>query len=564
MHRAVSTLDAAPATGNPLDADFLLGKEPLEGPLDTRHFSPPPGALPAQRFSGLLSLDATASSNAIEVLVDTYDTANDPDWQLALLPPFSFQYISDGSTMVPVVRGPQRSTHPYWEIILEPGQTWIDADDMNWSRASLPFSLKERNQNCIHNGLMTFLFKNDGSISRVAWQVASETCLYLKVNLWGVVDAAYQPELIAEAETILSSHKNGQANRFPVKDIRYLDEDFPLLESSAFAPSAPGDISVYGYVTNGIHYRSQCPTRFGPYPFCDALDLPSYSLAKSIFAGLGYMLLIRQWPEFAGLSVTDLVPECVLEDDRWRDVKTIHLLNMKTGLYLSSDFGKDEDSESMQTFFLAETHAEKVRFACEAWPKKSTVGSVMVYHTTDDYLLGAAMSNFLKSKLGPTADIYTDLVYRYLSDQLQLSPLSRWTQRTYDERAQPFVAYGLVFNADDIAKIAMLLNNGSDTLQSLDSISFQAAMFRVSSHDETKSSQYGKVAYSHGFWGINMAERLACPTATWIPFMSGYGGIVVAMFPSGDVYYYFSDSDQHAFFNAAVEANKAHNYCKES
>jgi hypothetical protein len=45
--------------------------------------------------------------------------------------------------------------------------------------------------------------------------------------------------------------------------------------------------------------------------------------------------------------------------------------------------------------------------------------------------------------------------------------------------------------------------------------------------------------------------------------MSGYGGIVVAMLPNGGVYYYFSDSNQHTFSNAAIEANKALNYCEE-
>ena len=45
--------------------------------------------------------------------------------------------------------------------------------------------------------------------------------------------------------------------------------------------------------------------------------------------------------------------------------------------------------------------------------------------------------------------------------------------------------------------------------------------------------------------------------------MSGYGGIAVALLPKGSVYYFFTDSDQHGFRKAVVEANKALNFCKE-
>ncbi len=44
------------------------------------------------------------------------------------------------------------------------------AEDGGYSRASLPFTLEERNANCMHNGVLTFLFKSDGThlIGRLA------------------------------------------------------------------------------------------------------------------------------------------------------------------------------------------------------------------------------------------------------------------------------------------------------------------------------------------------------------------------------------------------------------
>ena len=544
--------------------DFLLGEEPLRTPLATPAFTPPLNSkLPIQQFNGVLTLETTTSLNSIKVLKDSFGIADNKQWSLSSLPDFSFEYVSDGAAIVPVLREPQRSNHPYWEIILEPGQAWSDPADKGWSRAALPFALKEKNQNCTHNGLITFLYKADGSITRVAWQVGSETCLYLKIDLWGISEAQYQPRSIPGTADIIAVYHNEIEGRLPVKPVSALSEDYPSMNPAAFVPPGAEDVSVYGFVFNGAHYRSNCPTRYGPYPFCDVLDLPSYSLAKSVFAGLGYLLLTQQWPEFADMPVTGLIPECLLEDGRWQDVTTTHLLNMTTGLYQSSAFESDENSSDMQTFFLAETHAEKVRFSCEAWAKKSEPGSVAVYHTTDDYLLGVAMNTFLKQKLGPQSDIYNDLVYKHFLKRLKLSPVSHWTQRTYDEREQPFVSYGLIFHADDIAKIATSLNSDSTLNQSLNNSAFKAAMFMGSKYDNAWTSQYGEVAYHNGFWGYDVAKSIDCSVETWIPFMSGYGGIVVAMFPNGGVYYYFSDSDQHTFRNAAVEANKALNYCEE-
>jgi hypothetical protein len=132
----------------------------------------------------------------------------------------------------------------------------------------------------------------------------------------------------------------------------------------------------------------------------------------------------------------------------------------------------------MQTFFLAEDHAEKVRFSCEIWPKRSEAGTIPVYHSTDHYLLGVAMSNFLKQKLGPQSDVFNNLVTGRFLKELKLSPLTAWTQRTYDSYEQPFTAFGLIFYADDIARIALTLNSKSPLNRNLEMRGLNAALFK--------------------------------------------------------------------------------------
>lgn len=559
MHSAVAD-DEQPQV---LELDFLLGSEPLASPQPTHLFAPTEKQFaPTNHFEGLLTLVSESGSSQIEILTDTFGIAADKTLRLRELPPYSFKYVMDGANIIPLERKPQITNHPNWEIIAEPGVAWDAPGEDGWSRAALPFTLKEKNENCLHNGMMTFLYKADGAITRVAWQVASETCLYVKINLWGVIDASFEPGSISSAEKVITAYRAEVANRLPVKPLSDLREDYPGLEPAAFDPPGLDDASVYGFVINGVNYRSECPTRFGPYPFCDVLDLPSYSLAKSVFGGLGYFILTNRWPEFASMPITELIPECDLEDRRWNDVTPAHLLNMTTGNYESTVFNADEDDASIVTFFEAETHAGKVRFSCEAWPHKSEPGSQWAYHTTDTYLLGVAMNRFLKQRLGMQYDIYDDIVYREVLKPLGLSPVTQWTHRTYDDISQPFTGFGLVFHNDDVLRIALALNSDSALSKLVAGAEFESAMFRS---DDPRNSGLdpNDLAYSNGFWGVDVSQSINCPKPSWVPFFSGYGGIAVAMFPKGSIYYYFTDSNKHGFRSAAIEANKALNYCKE-
>ena len=73
--------------------------------------------------------------------------------------------------------------------------------DQGYARASLPFALIQRNQNCVHNGEMTFLFSNSATpnISNVYYQITQETCYPMKFDMWGMISAQYTPGAVPEA-----------------------------------------------------------------------------------------------------------------------------------------------------------------------------------------------------------------------------------------------------------------------------------------------------------------------------------------------------------------------------
>ena len=65
---------------------------------------------------------------------------------------------------------------------------------------------------------------------------------------------------------------------------RELAKDYSGADITRFALHDPAEVTTYGFVFNGVNYSGGCPTRFGPYPYCDSFALPSYLLAKTIFA----------------------------------------------------------------------------------------------------------------------------------------------------------------------------------------------------------------------------------------------------------------------------------------
>ena len=528
----------------PLSTSFLLGDDSLTAPVPMAAFTPPgPAAEHGHVFSGTLRLVGVEQSNGFKAIHDPWERSREVGEPLRHLPGFEFDFVQRGSDVFPLVTGVQRSNHPYWEIMLLPGRAWQAEEDGGWTRMSLPFALQERAANCTHNGVMSWLFRGD-KVSRVAYQVVSETCGYFKADLWGVVDAEYIPrDLADESAPVIARVDAHRASRLPVRSLERLAEDYPAIDAAKLgvADGIPAeDISVLGLVVDEIHYRSDCPTRQGPHPFCASLPLPSYSTAKSIFAGVATMRLEQLYPGVSGRSIASLVDEC--DEDKWRDVTIEDALDMATGNFESSAFGVDEDSAAHEEFVFADSHSEKIEFACDHFPRKAEPGTTFVYHTSDTYLLGVALQQLLHERGG--GDVYDSVLLEPIWRALHLSRQLDVTKRTYDDASQPFTGYGLTYEADDIARIASWLAHDGGMLDGkpvLDTTMLEASLQRLPGVAGLRAGS-DDLYYNNGFWAYDAGPSLNCPEPVWVPFMSGVSGITVAMFPNGVIYYYFSDS----------------------
>ena len=562
-------LAVAPSSRAELGAPSLTGKHGA-GPWRMEAFTKPNSGSPAPEttrniFEGRLKLIAERPAKGFHVLVDSYGVATaDGGAAVARLPDFDFEFLQSAGALIPVRRGSIPGGHGRWEFILEPGRVWDEPEDGGYTRAALPFTLEERNENCMHNGVLTFLFRGDGSVSDVAFEIAQETCLYLQFDWWGFAQARYSPGTVAGRGALIARYRDEVAGRLPTRPISQLAQDYPGTRPENFASAQelePQSLTVHGVVIDGVHYSSDCPTRFGTYPFCDVLDLPSYSLSKSIVGGIGTMRLNTLIPQFAESAIVDWVPQCAGRDG-WQGVTVQDTLDMMTGRYLSPAFEHDEEHDS-DGFFAARSHAAKLEFACTHFPRRANPGEVWVYRTTDTYVLGTALANSYAARFGKSADFYDGLLARDIWKPLRLSPVMDVPRRTYDAAAQVFTGYGLTLHRDDIAKIAGFLNVAHGRIEGrvmLDQAMLDDALHRTSDRRRPPTGS-DDIHYRNGFWSWNAQHALGCRQPTWIPLMGGFGGIVVELLPNGMTYYYFSDGGRFKYALGAEEANRIRPFC---
>ncbi len=527
---------------------------------------PPNAAQPVNTFEGSLELFGEHSGGDFKKVKDSYRyTHNRRDAPIKHLPEFNFEFVQHGTHLIPVERGTMTDSHPNWEFIIEPGRVWQESADGAYSRAALPFTLHQKNANCMHNGVLTFLFRDDGATSKVAYQISSETCLYFQFDMWGLLNAQYSPAPVTEAPALKAAYEAEIARRMPVAPIASLGDAWPGANPGNFGSASetdPGAMTQFGLVANGIHYVGGCQTRHGAYPFCEHLVMPSYSLSKSVFAAQALLRMELKYPGYLAETVAARISECATEGT-WDDVTYANVIDMATGNFNSALYMSDEGALTTNDFFLPLDHASKISFACGQYPRRVVPGSQWVYHTSDTYILGRAMNEDIKQLEGSDKDIFSDLLIGEVLGPLGISPPARVSRRTYDEVSQPFTGWGLSLLRDDVARVSDFLNVDEGRLEGtslLDPLELASALQRDPGDRGLVVPSPG-FRYNNGFWARDIAQEMGCPGELWVPFMSGYGGITVLLMPNGISYYVFSDNGTFEWIEAAREAHAMSSLC---
>ncbi|MFZ0910714.1 MAG: hypothetical protein WAN24_14660 [Candidatus Acidiferrales bacterium] len=579
-----------------LTRDQLFGGQTPSQPVDdTSGFAiPATAAEPAEMFEGTLTLKDPESTVNFVLLSDVFDLVPKTDSAWKHLPAFSFQFVQSGSDLIPARQGLVITGNPSWNYILGPGRVWQESGDDGYTRAALPFALVQRNQNCVHNGEMTFLFsaRKSPRVSDVYFQITQETCYPMKFNMWGIVAADYSPGAVPGSAALKENQTSERAHRMPTKPFSSLVVDYPKagIELSAFARAYkhPEDITTYGLVFHGVNYVAGCPTRSGEYSFCSEMRLPSYSIAKSVFAGVALMRL----GELYGTTVySELIKSFVPETSdggRWDATTFNNTSDMATGNYNLEKYEADEDSPTMDTFLVDETYQKKIADAFAFNQNYAPPGTKWIYQSSATFVLTQAMNAYLRQRRGKYADIF-DLVRDDVYKPLHVTLGGLTTIRTDNSATgAPSGYYGLFFDQGDIAKIANFLNNGSGVIngtQVLEVSRLNESLFRgqnpgvagVPILGASSGSALGppisglsKAAipnsrrYTHGFWGKNIttAEFPEYSCSFWVPLMAGYGGNIVELLPNGATFYIFTDGKEFPWVDSVHEIAKLAPMCQ--
>ncbi len=575
---------AAPATAVNLPGDPLTGSGDvartllpaaqlhageLLSPIDNAAFALPEDAAPPRhQMRGTLQLFGGGASSWT-VHHDFYSRAQEPPIVAALrrVPRLDVVLTQSGSHLIPANRALRFTGDAYWNAIVGAGRIWSESGDGGSSRASLPITLVERNQNCAYHGVVSFLF-DGSSTSPAAFQVTQETCKYFRFDLWGAGPTRYTAGEAPNADAVAAAYAAEVRARIPVRPIDEIRNDHPRVQ--VYPQSFGGGmdhkhLTAHGVAFGGIHYAGPVRTRHGDYPYPDQIRLPSYSTAKTAFAAVALLRLAQlHGDDVAQLLLRDYLPKP--PKDAWQDVTFEHALDMATGHYWDPADQEDEkDTTTELNFFVVENQNRRLRGAL-AYTAREPPGRRWVYHTTDTYLLTYAMTEYLGRLVGATKKEPADLL-AFVADEvyrpLGLSAGALQAVRTENRAGgRPFGGYGMFWTPDDILKIANLLNKDRGRIgdrQLLHPDLLAAAMQEdpddrgLDAVHQAKPNKYNNSVWSRK---IQVPDGGAGTKEIWVRQMLGYGGIGVLMLPNGAVFYYFGDDDDHEWLRSAREAYK--------
>ena len=548
MKKYLLLLLCIPLTSQEL-ADVLWSKAQLSNTFHYADISKAAIDLPnnGKSFSGILKVDQPAVGIGYNVIIDSRKIYQDNHKNI---PKFEIEISSLDGKVYPKNTKIIETNHLFWNIQFGVGSSKLETSSSN-TLITLPFSLIHKSANCIHNGIGVFSISNENQISNIIFEIASETCAYYKFDYVGLYSANFQ-----FINTVPDFSNNSGKNIISIENLynRYNLTNKSFLNSDYIDPS---NVTIFGLIDSNNHYVSSCMTRLGNYPFCDQILLPSYSLAKSIAGTFSLSLLESQYGSISNLYVSDLVPECY--GRKWKNVTLNNLSDMSTGQYFNSTHDFDESSvASSEVIFMFEEHKDKIKKACSAFPKKTKPGTRFVYHTSDTYILGLALNNYLQSNSN-RKDYFNDVLIPFLESN-NLSQTSQSVLATNDNINQSYTGWGMFFLRSDLDRLSTIIHNIKNN--SSTQLTYLYDALNPNDNNSLLAIPSVNIYYNNGFWSRKFDKNIFnCSEDVWIPFMSGFGGITFAFFPNGMSYYYFSDGYEFAWESAIFSSHSIKPFC---
>jgi CubicO group peptidase (beta-lactamase class C family) len=508
-----------------LTADELFGdKYKGDSPVQNDYFMPFEDADPAlHEFSGTLAIAATKMSyRHIWARVRG---------NFGSFPALKANFFTHQDHLVPVERnrflGSEKST---WYIILAPGRIWSEPGDNGYSRASFPFTLihSKSNYSQTHNGIATFLF-DDKHVSALRFQIVQEAAPQAKFDAWGQAD-----EL---------------AHQTPIRSWTELEQTYdPKTLDRIDGINNRENITLSGLIIDDVVYARPCRTRWGDYPYCAQMRHGVYSASKSLGALLAMLRLAQKYGDGVfDLKIKDYV-DIASNHDGWSNVTFGNTLNMATGIgdiepRRVSSYVEEDSTALARRIYEAQTTNEKLKLIAAFGNYPWGPDEVFRYRTTDTFVLAVAMDRYIKSKEGPSADLWS-LISREVLEPIGIARMPvLHTIEPNHARGIPKLEGGMLPNLDEVAKLVKLLRNGGrhQGEQILSATKLDEAFGKAMPPGLPTGwlIDDGETYYHMSLWLHPFVAQSGC--LVHIPAMSGVGGTYVIIMPNGITAFRFAD-----------------------
>ena len=302
------------------------------------------------------------------------------------------------------------------------------------------------------------------------------------------------------------------------------------------------DIVLSGLDYQGTFYLKGCQSVGGPLPWCDRARFGVWSATKALANETVLLRLAEKFgPTVFELKIADYVPQAARYRG-WHDVRFEDAINMATGIGNGSTRRDPNDTSdgyidaSYSNWYEARSVKEKVAALLtdgQVYPWGP--GQVTRYRDQDMFVLGVAMDGFLKSKEGPTANIWS-MWQREVLEPIGIhhAPTNR-TIEADGSVGQPLMAYGYYPTISDMVLIARLYQNGGKhgDRQILYAPRIRELLASPNPRGLPTGEKLpaGETTYINAFWVTSYAASQDC--RVFYPRMIGWGGNIVALMPGG-------------------------------
>ena len=168
---------------------ILWGESPLSSPLNFDFISSKFNDLNTKSFSGTYSINVFPEGIGFEVLKDEQTFKNRKNDELfKQFPEFSIEISIEGKNVLIRNKNIIQTNNNYWDLSFSDGSSWYE-DKLLF--ISAPFSLIQKNANCVHNGVLIFSINNKYEISKSIFQISSETCAYFQFNYIAIFNSFF-------------------------------------------------------------------------------------------------------------------------------------------------------------------------------------------------------------------------------------------------------------------------------------------------------------------------------------------------------------------------------------